>query len=101
MPTPPLCGGTCSSQEQALKDFVYANKACNTTADCQVLSVGCGISFDDGCTGEVYVNQSIDQSKFGALAQAFTACNGTSCVLCERLTLPAACVAGLCQRQSP
>jgi hypothetical protein len=85
--------------EQRLEDFVNANKACETTDDCQVLSAGCGLSFEDGCTGGVYVNQSIDTATFNALSSALTECKGRDCAVCERLTLPPECVGGACQRQ--
>jgi hypothetical protein len=100
-----LCYGTCERRaacgtaEQSLEDFVNANKACRTTDDCQVLYAGCGLSFEDGCTGGVYVNQSIDAARFNALSAAFTACKGRDCAACERATLPPVCTAGLCQRQ--
>jgi hypothetical protein len=104
---PALCYGTCaadtpcSAEEQALKDFVGANKACKTTDDCEVLSAGCGLSFEDGCTGGVYVNQSTDAATFDKLAGAYAKCKGTSCATCKRLTLPPTCIDGMCQRQSP
>jgi hypothetical protein len=100
-----VCYGTCATRiacdavEQRLEDFVNANKACETTDDCQVLSAGCGLSFEDGCTGGVYVNQSIDTATFSALSGALTECKGRDCAVCERLTLPPECVGGTCQRQ--
>ncbi|HEY6556988.1 MAG TPA: hypothetical protein VI072_06930, partial [Polyangiaceae bacterium] len=65
--------------------------------DCLTLYVGCGLASEDGCTGGVYVNNSTDQTALNALSQALTACKG-NCALCDRLSLPPACISGLCQR---
>ena len=91
------CGGqTCPSERQALIDFILNNKDCDTSADCQALNVGCGITEDD-CTGAVYVSKRADGASFEALRTDFVECTG-GCGTCKRVNSGAACVNRRCTR---
>jgi Kunitz/Bovine pancreatic trypsin inhibitor domain len=88
----------CEDEDSALRTFLADNKACAVDTDCQTQQVGCGIA-EDGCTGAVYINTSADLGAFEAHRAAFLQCTlgEPSCVVCERVSLPPACIAGTCQ----
>jgi hypothetical protein len=91
----------CTSERQTMIDFINANKACSSTADCQMRMVGCGVT-DGDCTGAVYVNRSTNLTRFGTLARNLATCaTGRSVPNCGGCTLPIQapeCIAGQCTR---
>jgi hypothetical protein len=95
----PGAGGAarvCDAEQQALREFIADNKACSSDAACQTLYAGCDVT-EDGCTGAVYVNGSTDLAVFGAMREAYSTCvDPAGCAVCERLSLPPACIAGKC-----
>jgi hypothetical protein len=90
---------TCSDERKEMRDLLNANKNCETTADCQTLLVGCGVTEDD-CTGAVYANQSLDAELFAYHRLRLDACGtlfeGFGCANCERAARQAECIDGLC-----
>ncbi len=90
---------TCSDERKEMRDLLNANKTCTTTADCQTLYVGCGVTEDD-CTGAVYANQSLDAELFDATLDRLNTCStsfeGFGCANCERAARQAECIDGLC-----
>ncbi len=89
----------CVLEQQAVLDYIDANKACTTNEDCLGAPVGCGITEDD-CTNTVYVNRNTDLARLGSLRDALSACMAMECPpTCERMPTPALCVAGHCLRE--
>jgi hypothetical protein len=91
-------GSACEDEQQAMRNFIQANKACSTVEDCQTQYAGSCSVTEDGCTGAVYVNQSTDLNTLSGLVGSLRVCEGddSSCA-CERASLPPACVSGQCQ----
>lgn len=90
----------CALEENALWWFLGENGACSSDGDCTTQTVGCGVT-EDGCTGAVYLANGFDMDEFQTLKAEFYACpavDESTCVTCERLDAPAACIDGLCQR---
>ena len=96
------CSTWCENELLRVRDFVNGNKACKTMADCQSIQAGCGVT-DDGCTGTVYVNRSIDRARFDMHFEELARCvvGANSCVNCERASPPAVCTPTGCQRLAP
>jgi hypothetical protein len=91
----------CGDEQRALLDFINANKACSSAADCRSERVGCGITEDD-CTGAVYLNTQADLASFGPLRDQYRACLGDrpNCATCARFDADADCIGGRCSRRS-
>jgi hypothetical protein len=98
-----LDGGAagCLDEEQALVDYVKANRSCLFAEDC-VVRHGLCASQPDFCDGSFYMNVRTDEAWWRALASRLRTCNsdaGLPCVSCDALPPPPACIDGICQTQ--
>ena len=91
--------GDCHDNDAAANDFLAApeNRACQSDADCVVVSTGCAELERSFCGQATLSAEAAKSSRWRELEGQIADCNGTNCAICGAALIPT-CTNGLCGR---
>ncbi|RYZ08257.1 MAG: hypothetical protein EOO73_09350 [Myxococcales bacterium] len=91
------CSSDCEDEIAAAQAFLSseANLACESDADCVVVSTGCH-TFEGGVCSQAYLSRrAANGTQWASITADLEECEG-DCTVCDAALAPAQCVSGRC-----